>query len=213
VLLSYLSKNLTSDRRIRPREGPVPLRCRQRRILCLLLCGLLLALLSARSVFSATDDIHSLDVVVDAQHVAHVHAILELPAKPEIVFAVLTDYAQWPTLFAPGLIIAAIRDEPEGVITEMYLPRVLLPGTLHVIIRTRVTPQQIEAELIGGDLHRFWRLWRLMPLAKGRETRAELQMAVQPKGWIPNWLIRYSIEMELHDHFERLRAAVQRREG
>lgn len=195
---------------IGPREGPVPLRCRRRRIPCLLLCGLL-ALLSDRSVFSATGDINSLDVVVDAQHVAHVHAILELPAKPEIVFAVLTDYAQWPTLFAPGLIIAAIRDEPEGVITEMYVPRVLLPGTLHVIIRTRVdTPQQIEAELISGDLHRFWRLWRLMPLAKGRETRAELQMAVQLKGWTPNWLIRYSIEMELHNHFERLRAAVQR---
>lgn len=179
-------------------------------ILRLLLCGLLMAVLFARSVFSATDDNNSLDVVVDAQYVAHVHAILELPASPATVFAVLTDYAQWPTLFAKGLTIVAIRDEPEGVVTEMYVPRVMLPGSLHLIIRTRVeTPQQIETELISGDLNLFWRRWHLMPLAKGRETRAELQMTIQPKGWAPNWLIRYGVERELNDHFERLRAAVQ----
>ncbi|HTE88460.1 MAG TPA: SRPBCC family protein [Terriglobales bacterium] len=171
-----------------------------------------MAPLFARSVSSATGDIQSLDVIVDAQLVAHVHATLELPASPETVFVVLTDYAQWPALFAKGMTIAAIRDEPEGVVTEMYVPRVMLPGTLHVIIRTRVSaPQQIEAELISGDLNLFRRLWRLMPLAKGRETIAELQMTVQPKGWAPRWLIRYAIERELTDHFDRLRAAIQRR--
>jgi hypothetical protein len=169
---------------------------RQLRILGLLVCGLLMAALFARSVFSATGDNNFLDV--------------ELPASPATVFAVLTDYAQWPILFSKGMTITAIRDEPEGVVIEMYLPRMMLPGTLHIIIRTRVdTPQQIEAELISGDLNRFWRLWRLMPLARGRETRAELQMTVQPKEWAPGWLIRYGIERELNDHFERLRAVVQ----
>lgn len=170
--------------------------------------------LTAGSVLSATDVSHPLDIVFDAQDVAHVHAILALSARPETVFAVLTDYARWPSLFGNGLVVAAIREEAEGVVTEMYLPRVLLPGTLHVIIRTRIDPpHHFEAELISGDLNHFWRLWRLMPVAEGRETRADLQMAVQPKTWAPRWVIRYGIERELPDHFERLRAAVQRREG
>jgi hypothetical protein len=169
--------------------------------------------LTAGSVLPSTDDRHPMDIEFDAQDVAPVHAIVALSARPDTVFAVLTDYARWPSLFGNGLIMAAIREEPEGVVTEMYLPRVLLPGTLHVIIRTRTDPpHHIEADLISGDLNHFWRLWKLTPFAGGRETRADLQMAVQPKTWAPRWLIRYGIERELSDHFERLRAAVQRRE-
>lgn len=196
-----------------PPRPPMMSRLRQR-LLRLFAYVLFVNVLTAGSVLSATDDSHPVDIVFDAQDVAHVHAILVLSARPEIVFAVLTDYARWPSLFGNGLTMAAIREEPDGVVTEMYLPRVLLPGTLHVIIRTRIDPpHHIEAELLSGDLNHFWRLWRLMPFAEGRKTRAELQMAVQPKTWAPQWVIRYGIEQELTDHFERLRAAVQRREG
>ncbi|HET7058066.1 MAG TPA: hypothetical protein VFI05_04995 [Nitrospiraceae bacterium] len=38
-------------------------------------------------------------IVFDAQDVAHVYAIVPLSARPETVFAVLTDYARWPSLF------------------------------------------------------------------------------------------------------------------
>ena len=125
----------------------------------------------------------------------------------------LTDYARWPSLFSEGLRIASIRGDPDGVITDMYLPRILMPGTLHIVIRTRAsTHERIEAELITGDLNRFWRLWHLTPLDGGLQTRADLQMTVQPKGWAPQWLVRYGIERELTDHFERLRTAVQARE-
>jgi len=192
-------------------EDPLP---RHHRLLRLLPYVLFVNALTAGSVLSSGDDGHPVEIVFDAQDVAHVHAIVALSARPETVFAVLTDYARWPSLFGNGLIMAAIREDSEGVVTEMYVPRVLLPGTLHVIIRTRVhPPHDIEAELIRGDLNHFWRLWRLMPVAGGRQTRADLQMAVQPKTWAPQWVIRYGIERELTDHFERLRVAVQRREG
>lgn len=191
-----------------------PQGCLPYRTLRLLSYVLFVNVFTAGSVLSSTDDSHPMEIVFDAQDVAHVHAIVALSARPETVFAVLTDYARWPSLFGNGMIMAAIHEESEGVVTEMYVPRVLLPGTLHVIIRTRIhPPHHIEAELISGDLNHFWRLWRLMPVTGGRETRADLQMAVQPKSWAPQWVIRYGIKRELTDHFERLRAAVRRREG
>lgn len=181
----------------------------------LFLSGLVLVLLCDRPVFSSqADPLHSFEIAVDDQGVAHVHAIVEFPAPSNTVFGVLTDYAQWPRLFAEGLTIVSIRDEPDGVITEMYLPRVLMPGTLHVVIRTRVFMRdRIEAELVSGDLNRFWRLWHLTPLEGDRQTKADLQMIVQPKGWTPNWLVRYGIERELTDHFRRLRTVIQEREA
>ena len=179
-----------------------------------LVCCLIVALLCVYPVFSSeADPVRVFEVRIDDQGLAQVHAVVELPARSDTVFAVLTDYARWPSLFSEGLTIASIRDDQDGVITDMYLPRILMPGTLHLVIRTRApTRDRIEAELITGDLNRFWRLWHLTPLDGGRQTRADLQMTVQPKGWAPKWLVRYGIERELTDHFERLRTAVQARE-
>ena len=141
--------------------------------------------------------------------VAHVHALLDLPASPEVVFGVLTDYAHWARLFADGTTIVSIRFDADGVTTDMYLPRSIMPGRVHLVIRTR-TPSRasIEAELVSGDLQRFWRRWDLSPA--GRDTtKAELQLLLQPRTWSPQWMIRYGIEKELTEHFRRLLAAVQ----
>jgi ribosome-associated toxin RatA of RatAB toxin-antitoxin module len=166
---------------------------RKSAILQVLLGGFLLVLLDkGPSVSSESETVHSLDIIFDHEAVAHVHALLELSAAPDTVFGVLTDYAHWPMLFAEGMTIVGIRPETDGVITEMYLPRAVLPGTIHLVIRTRITTSaqsaQIDAELVSGDLKRFWRRWQLTPLSAGHRTRADLEMVVQPKGWAPQWL-------------------------
>lgn len=161
----------------------------------------------------ASESVHSLDIAFDKEAVAHVHALLELSATRDTVVRVLTDYAHWPMLFAEGMTIVGIRHEPDGVITDMYLPRAVVPGTIHLVIRTRVANSgQIDAELMSGDLKRFWRRWQLTPLSAGRRTRAELEMTIQPKGWAPQWLVRYGIETELRDHFHRLETVLESRE-
>lgn len=165
-------------------EEPPWSRCHTAAALTPLLCSLIVALLCVYPVLSSeADPVRVFEARIDRQGLAQVHAVVECPARPDTVFAVLTDYARWPSLFSEGLRIASIRGDPDGVITDMYLPRILMPGT-HIVIRTRApTHDRIEAELITGDLNRFWRLWHLTPLDGGLQTRADLQMTVQPKGW------------------------------
>jgi hypothetical protein len=160
----------------------------------------------------SAETVDTFDIVFDQEAVAHIHAIVDLSGAPNTVLAVLTDYAHWPILF-PGMRLGAIRQDADGVITEMDLPMAVLPGTIHLVIRTRlVPPNQIDAELVSGDLQRFWRRWRVTPLPTPHITRAELQMVMQPKGWAPQWLVRYGIEIQLKDHFHRLATVVEAHE-
>jgi ribosome-associated toxin RatA of RatAB toxin-antitoxin module len=153
-----------------------------------------------------------LDIAVDAEGIAHVTGTLDLPGEPHTVHAILTDYAQWPSLFSKGMSVLTVRHEPDGVITDLSLPRYLLPGTLRLVILTQTpTLGQIEARLIDGDFDHFRRLWEFVPLHEGRATRARLQMDIRPKGWLPRWLLAYALRRELQEHFQRLRAAVEAR--
>ena len=158
----------------------------------------------------ASNPIQLFEITFDKDGIAHVHALLELPASPETVFTVLTDYAHWARLFADGTTMVSIRRDADGVTTDMYVPRSVMPGRVHLVIRTR-TPShaRIEAELVSGDLQRFWRRWDLQPSMSQSATKAELQILLQPRTWAPQWMIRYGIEKELTEHFRRLVAAVQ----
>jgi hypothetical protein len=153
-----------------------------------------------------------LNLSMDSSGVAHVHAVLELPADQAVVRRVLTDYPHWPTLFPGGLRVAAITLQPQGVQTDLYLTRRFLPGELHLVTLTRETaPGRLESSLVGGDFVRYHRIWILTTGAGTDETHAELEMELQPKTlWIPKWLFVVILKHELLEHFDKLRAAVQR---
>jgi len=152
-----------------------------------------------------------LNIAVDSAGVAHVRAVLELSARPAVVHAVLTDYAHWPLLFPRGLRIMAISQEKDGVETDVYVPRRFLPGEVHLITLTRETgPGILETSLIGGDFLRYRRTWILTPGLTNDETRAELEMDIQLKQWIPGWLFTFVLKHELLEHFGRLQAEVAR---
>jgi hypothetical protein len=151
----------------------------------------------------------SLDIQVLPDGLARVYARLELPGPPEIARAVLTDYEHWPDLFPPGLRIVGIRREAHGVITDLWASRHILPGELHLITETREpTPGLLETTLIEGDFHRYTRSWRLSPDKNGQRTTATLEMELQPKDWVPDWLFTTFLRRDLEAHFVRLQAAV-----
>jgi len=151
------------------------------------------------------------NVAVDSAGAAHVRAVLELSARPAVVHAVLTDYGHWPLLFPRGLRIVTVSQQKDGVETDVYVPRRFLPGEFHLITLTReMVPGILETSLIGGDFLRYRRTWILTPGLTSDETRAELEMDVQLKQWIPGWLFTLVLKHELLEHFGRLQAEVTR---
>ena len=170
---------------------------------------LLLGLLMPAAAVAAP--VPLLNIAVDSTGAAHVRAVLELPARPAVVHAVLTDYAHWPLLFPRGLRIVAISQDKAGVETDVYVPRRFLPGEFHLITLTRETaPGILETSLIGGDFLQYRRTWILTPGLTRDETRAELEMDIQLKQWIPGWLFTLGLKHELLEHFGKLRAEVAR---
>lgn len=154
----------------------------------------------------------ALDIQVLPDGLARVHARVELAGPPEVARLVLTDYEHWPDLFPPGLRIVEIRREAQGVITDLWAARHILPGELHLVTETReTTPDRLDTTLIEGDFHRYTRTWQLLPGATETTTTATLDMDVQPKGWVPDWLFTTFLRRDLEAHFTRLQAAVAAR--
>jgi len=168
---------------------------------------LLLGLLMPAMAVASSDAL--LNITVDSVGAAHVRAILDLSARPAVVHDVLTDSLHWPLLFPRGLRIVALSQDKDGVKTDMYVPRHFLPGEFHLITLTRETaPGMLEAGLIGGDFLKYRRTWILTPGLTSDETRAELEMDIQLKQWIPGWLFTLVLKHDLLEHFGKLRAEV-----
>jgi hypothetical protein len=173
--------------------------------------GMFLLLLGLLMPAAAASPGALLNIAVDSAGAAHVRAVLELPARPAVVHAVLTDYGHWPLLFPRGLRIVAVSQEKDGVETDVYVPRRFLPGEFHLITLTReAVPGILETSLIGGDFLKYRRTWSLTPGLTNDETRAELEMDIQLKQWIPGWLFTFVLKHELLEHFGRLQTEVAR---
>lgn len=149
-----------------------------------------------------------LDIKVD-HGLATVKALVDLPGTPEVALAVLTDYANWPTLFPHQPRINAVRSEKGIVVTDMSIPRCFSPGEYRLITETRQTqPGRLETTLLDGDFVRYVRIWEVTPTQEGAHTRARLMLEVQPKAWTPDWLLSLALKWELEEHFEKLRDRV-----
>jgi ribosome-associated toxin RatA of RatAB toxin-antitoxin module len=161
---------------------------------------------------SAASSLLVLNVAVDTAGVAHVRAVLDLPASPAVTYAVLTDYAKWPRLFPHGVRIVEIQQGRDGVTTDLYVRRHFFPGEFHLVTLTReLAPGTVQTSLIDGDFLQYQRTWTLTQGHGAGDTRAELAMDIQPKQWIPAWLFTIVLEHELREHFEKLRDEVRSR--
>jgi hypothetical protein len=131
------------------------------------------------------------------------------PLRPEV----LADCEHWLLLFPPGLRVISIRWKADRVLTELAVLHYVLPGELRLVVETQEPePGRIETNLVGGDFNRYRRVWRLTGTEGGSQTRAELDLDLQPKRWMPGWLFKFALRQELRDHLKGLRAEVQARE-
>jgi ribosome-associated toxin RatA of RatAB toxin-antitoxin module len=140
-----------------------------------------------------------------------VFAVVWLPAPPETVRAVLTDYDRWPELFPGRFRVTAIRREPDRVLTDLQINRSPLPGTLRLLCETRSLPDgSLVTSLVEGDFLQYRRRWVLAEERAGGAvlTRAEVDLRFVLDSWVPTWLMSGGLRSQMEEHFHALHARV-----
>ena len=170
-----------------------------------------------RQAFAA-DEFHKLEVQIEGKGLAMIEAQVDFPAPPDVVFTVLTDYPNWPKLFPDGVEVEVERKSGRSVVMDMKIPQRVLSGKMRLKAKWRETPpHKLETTLIEGDFLRYEQVWQLTPMQDGKYTRAELNLTLQPKGWImkvvPEFLYKWALREDLKEHFEKFRKQVWVKKG
>ncbi len=124
------------------------------------------------------------------------------PAKPEVIQALLADYAHWPDLFEVRMRVAELNIR-DGVATiDLRIDHPVMPGERRLVTESRVLPNGgLVTDLKGGDFKRYHRVWKLQPVGEGNHTRADFELIVELDSLAPDWLVAMVTRQELATHF------------
>jgi ribosome-associated toxin RatA of RatAB toxin-antitoxin module len=149
-------------------------------------------------------------VTISDDSVATLTADVMLAAPPETVYAVLSDYPNWPDLFGQRPTINTIQREGNRVRVDMTLTVSFLPIGLRLVTDTRELATIIlQTTLVEGDFKQYDWIWTIRPSKDSQHTKASVMVHVQPSVWIPHWLFEWSLTWGFTEHFHKLREAVQ----
>lgn len=129
------------------------------------------------------------DVHVDeAQDAANVAAVADIAAKPETVWAVMTDCERAPR-FVPDLVSCRVLErDPAGAwdIREHIIDWTwFLPNIRNVFRSDYEAPHRLRFKRVDGDLRLSEGEWRLEPLNGGAATRVYYTAMLSPNSWVP----------------------------
>ncbi|MBX3330235.1 MAG: hypothetical protein KF722_07530 [Nitrospira sp.] len=124
------------------------------------------------------------------------------PAKPEVIQALLMDYAHWPDLFEVRMKVVASNIQ-DGVATiDLRIDHPVMPGERRLVTESRVLPNGgLVTDLKSGDFKRYHRIWKLQSAGDGNHTRADFELTVEPDSLAPDWLVAMVVRQELTAHF------------
>ena len=181
----------------------------------LFILSLLVTPLSTKQAFGE-DQESALDIKIQEKGLAIIHAVVDLPTPRVVVFDVLTDYSSWPILFPDGVQVSVDQGKDQWVVTDLSIPHSILPWTTRLITRSKGTlPTKVETVLVDGDYLQYEQTWQLVSIRDGKGTLAELDLTLQPKGWlmklVPDFIYQWNLQEELEDHFEKLEREVKAR--
>lgn len=175
----------------------------------------MIALLSSLLFVAAAAAEPAYTLHIDAEGAGmHAHGVVWLPASPETVRAILTDYERWPDLFPGRFEVTGIDRRPDRVLTDLTIRRWPLPGTLRLLCETRIAPDgSLLTSLVAGDFQQYRREWILTPEPRGDVdgTRGEVDLRVELSTWMPAWLMITTLRSQMEDHFRALHRRVQSR--
>ena len=156
----------------------------------------------------------ALDIDIQEQGTAKIHAYLELKTNPQHAFEILTDYEHWNKLFPQGFAIT-LAECPGvcSVIADMTIPHVLVPWSTRLRAKSiEHPPHTFELHLLDGDYEQYYLRWGLARSNTNNTTSATMTLILQPKGWLTTWtpdfLYEWTLRNGLEDHFERIQRQV-----
>lgn len=158
--------------------------------------------LSLGSWALATADADGLEVKAEPGGGVRATAHPLFPAKPEVIQALLVDYARWPELFEVRMKVVAVNIQDEVATVDLRIDHSVMPGERRLVTESRTLPNGgLVTDLKGGDFKRYHRVWKLQPAGEGDHTRADFELTVEPDSLAPDWLVAMVVRQELATHF------------
>jgi uncharacterized protein YndB with AHSA1/START domain len=141
-----------------------------------------------------------------------VRAAVLIRARPEAVWAVMTDCRQTP-LFVPGLRrCRRLEGAPDGRWEEIEHEirySWFMPTVRYVFRADYERPHRIDFHRISGDLKEEEGTWLLTPTPDGAATVVEYEMYLDPGFWIPQMLVSHTLRKDLPAILTGLRERVE----
>jgi uncharacterized protein YndB with AHSA1/START domain len=142
-----------------------------------------------------------------------VRAAVLIRARPEAIWAVMTDCRQTP-LFVPGLRrCRRIDGAPDGRwedIEHEVRYSWFMPTVRYVFRAEYDRPHRIDFHRISGDLKEQEGTWLLTQTADGAATIVEYDLYLEPGFWVPQILINRTLRKDLPAILTGLRERAER---
>lgn len=176
---------------------------------------LLIALLALNAPAPLADPLQKLDIDIKVEIVGaevHVDATIFIPATPEDVWAVITDYdhaAEFISDLQSSRIVSRSGDTWQVLQkgTVNIGPFSFLVETLREVQMSR--PAEMRSRLISGNMEKLVTTTRLT--AEGNGTRIDNRAVSIPEFWVPPLIGKLFIRRETRDKFQQLRDEILRR--
>lgn len=139
-----------------------------------------------------------------------VEAIIDVPAKPEAIWKVLTDCDISVRVFNGLKSCKVTERDPAGawdVREHVISPGVLLPSWRSVFRSDYVADREIQFQRTDGDLKKLEGGWLLTQQPDGATTRVAYNAAIAVGGPIPSSLVRIILETDLPKTLKAVRKA------
>lgn len=158
------------------------------------------------------------DVVVNVTRDAdgssgRVEAWIDIPAPPSVVWSTMNDCAKAAS-FVPNLVsCTVISRDPQGaweVREHIADPGFLLPNIRSRFRADLVPDQEIRFKQIEGDFEIMDGRWTLAA-HDGSGTRLRYEARLKPRMWVPDFIVRHTIETDAPNSLRALRDEVIRR--
>jgi ribosome-associated toxin RatA of RatAB toxin-antitoxin module len=171
-------------------------------LLLLFIAQVSLSIAGLESKASAASDADGLAVKSEPGGGVRATAHPLFPARPEIIQALLADYAHWPELFEVRMRVAELNIQDGVATVDLRIDHPVMPGERRLVTESKVLPSGgLVTDLKSGDFKRYHRVWKLQPADEGSQTRAEFELTVEPDSIAPDWLLAMVVRQELATHF------------
>jgi uncharacterized protein YndB with AHSA1/START domain len=143
-----------------------------------------------------------------------VRAAVLIDAPPSVVFHAMTRCTD-AYEYVPHLKRCSVREAaPDGSWNTIdheidfgwYTPRIRWTFRADFVTDRRIAFKQVKGDFRGNE-----GLWELEPEAGGARTLLKYRAAIDPPGFIPNWLVRSTYKRELPRMLEDLRQLCEAR--